>query len=441
MLSQCSTVLNHERRSSSDGRSIFRRKVRQSVSQVLSQMWQFSPRAHLSKKQLKTDDKFINLTALPSNDERAMNAVQIIINRGYPVASYSVTTSDGYILELHRIPGRKGQTSDLGTGKPVWLQHGLLCSSADWLITPSDQSLAFILADLGYDVWLGNARGNVYSRKHKTLTHTQKSYWDFSWDEMGKFDIPAVLNFILFKTERKKLIYIGHSMGCSMFFVAMATYPDLQSKIETMVALAPATSLAHMTSPIFRLAPFIKPIEFLLRLLKTRAFLSQESYLNYFQRKFCLKNVGWAGLCRNVLFLLLGDDTTNIDVEILRVLDGNTPAGTSVRTVAQFAMNFNSGPTFIPYDFGPVGNYLRYKKFRPPPYDLGKVKVPVYLFYGENDRLVTPKDIEWLASKLPNVKELVKVDDKYYNHASFLISKNNNVLLNNQLISFLPSPN
>ncbi len=137
---------------------------------------------------------------------------------------------------------------------------------------------------------------------------------------------------------------------------------------------------------------------------------------------------------------------------------------------------FHSGPTFIPYDFGPVGNYLRYKQFRPPPYDLGKVKVPVYLFYGENDRLVTPKvrpisphsfacarnslflvrsineltschalsllqDIEWLASKLPNVKELVKVDDKYYNHASFLISKNNNVLLNNQLISFLPSPN
>lgn len=67
--------------------------------------------------------------------------MQIIVNRGYPVATYSVTTADGYILELHRIPGGKGQTSDLGTGKPVWLQHGLLCSSADWLISPSDQSL------------------------------------------------------------------------------------------------------------------------------------------------------------------------------------------------------------------------------------------------------------------------------------------------------------
>lgn len=85
-LSQCSTVLNHERQNSDDGRSIFRRKISQSVSQVLSQMWQFSPRAHLSKKQLETDDKFINLTALPSNDERAMNAVYS--NTPYIVSYY-----------------------------------------------------------------------------------------------------------------------------------------------------------------------------------------------------------------------------------------------------------------------------------------------------------------------------------------------------------------
>ena len=54
--------------------------------------------------------------------------------------------------------------------------------------------------------------------------------------------------------------------------------------------------------------------QFFLRLFKTRAFLSQESYLNYFQRKFCLKNIGWAGLCRNLLFFMVGDDTRNIDV-------------------------------------------------------------------------------------------------------------------------------
>lgn len=79
---------------------------------------------------------------------------------------------------------------------------------------------------------------------------------------MGKYDIPAVLNFILAKTGREKLIYIGHSMGCSMFFVAMATHPELKTKIEMMIGLAPAVSLAHMISPAIRMiAPYVKHVE------------------------------------------------------------------------------------------------------------------------------------------------------------------------------------
>ena len=40
--------------------------------------------------------------------------------------------------------------------------------------------LAFILADLGYDVWLGNTRGNIYSRAHvKYDSSRDKAYWKF----------------------------------------------------------------------------------------------------------------------------------------------------------------------------------------------------------------------------------------------------------------------
>jgi predicted alpha/beta hydrolase len=62
-----------------------------------------------------------------------------------------------------------------------------------------ENSLAYVLANAGYDVWLGNNRGNIYSRKHQTLNPDKDTakFFDFSFYELGKYDLPANVDYIL----------------------------------------------------------------------------------------------------------------------------------------------------------------------------------------------------------------------------------------------------
>ena len=57
------------------------------------------------------------------------------------------------------------------------------------------------MANEGYDVWLGNNRGNEFSKNHVNLTTKDAAFWEFSFDEMGLYDIPASVNYIKEKTS------------------------------------------------------------------------------------------------------------------------------------------------------------------------------------------------------------------------------------------------
>jgi predicted alpha/beta hydrolase len=84
-------------------------------------------------------------------------------------------------------------------------------------VLDGESSTAFAIAAKGYDVWLGNNRGNIYSYDHTYLDPHKNSdqFFDFSFYEMGKYDLPAQVDYVLKVTGQEKLSYIGHSQGTS----------------------------------------------------------------------------------------------------------------------------------------------------------------------------------------------------------------------------------
>ena len=67
----------------------------------------------------------------------------------------------------------------------------------EWLWNDHDKANALMLARAGYDVWLGNNRGNRYSNRHVSLTTKDKEYWDYYQQDMAENDLPTFIDYII----------------------------------------------------------------------------------------------------------------------------------------------------------------------------------------------------------------------------------------------------
>ena len=359
----------------------------------------------------------------------------MIQSKGYSCEEHKVITKDGYILGVFRIPyGRNGSSSS-PLGRPVLLQHGLLDAAVTWVMNFPDQSLAFMLADAGYDVWLGNVRGNYYSRAHvKYNPDRDIEFWDFSWDDMARDDLPSMIYYILNATKQIELGYVGHSQGTMIAFAGFGR-PDsvLQNNVSFYAALAPVAHVGHMKSPLKYLSDLSKNPERALHLLfGYKDFLPQSNIIKWLAKYACGSVIFDPLVCENILFIICGPDKKNMNNTRMEVYISHEPDGTSVKNIIHFVQMYLSNQ-FQAYDYGsPDKNRQYYNQTTPPIYSIRPMKIPTAIFWSNDDWLADPEDVAFIFDNIQNL-----VYEKYitgYNHLDFVWAMTANKVIYQDLI-------
>ncbi|XP_067203426.1 lipase 3-like isoform X2 [Linepithema humile] len=366
----------------------------------------------LAKAFGKTDD----------NPDILLLTPELVRRYGYPLDIHDIITEDGYTLQLHRIPyGRnKNKKAQSETRSPILLVHGLVGSSADWVLTGPEKSLA----DAGYDVWLGNNRGNIYSRNHTSLSPTDRAFWDFSYHEFGIYDLPAMVDHVLHTTGHDKIFYGGHSEGTTQFWVMTSEKPEYNSKIALMIGLAPAAFMGNIRGPIRKLAKLTYLGVWVGETFGYPELRSRSTWGKFVLSLFCQNMVNAQFFCSNLLFLVAGINREELNTKDLTVILTHLPAGASWKQVVHYGQGYIDPGQFRQFNYGEDKNLRMYNSTIPPAYQLERITTPIALFSSDNDWLATTKDVELLSARLNNVVFHHNVPISIpFNHYDFLWGK------------------
>lgn len=324
----------------------------------------------------------------------------------------------------------------------------------------SNRSLAFMLANNGFDVFLAWTRGaNEYNRRHlklkslvsavegrnleKNVTRgevlhefQQKwDYWSFTEDDIIKHEIKAQMDKIMEITKQAQVSLFVFSLSTRTSLAFLATRPDYARKLRAYICMAPMISGLGMAGAgkmiIQNICTFTPKflgqlvLSDLLLTPQVRSLLidvSKNKWVRYAVTKFLLS-------------ILLGSSAkyrTNLELNIL----GHLFLHLNYKMVKQMCQSTFSD-RFQKFDYGPIGNKLIYKSDKPPIYDLSNLQLEDWItISGTNDNLATDKSYEQLMA-LVNPKPITHHVAPGFNHLDLFAGFENDIYVNLPILEYL----
>ena len=362
-----------------------------------------------------------------------------LVPKTYNFESYDVETEDGYILKMFRLRDEEKLKAGHIKKGPILIVHCLTCSADEYMIN-GELSIGQFLVGQGYDVFFANNRGNKYSTRHKTLDVRSEEFWDFSFQQMGQYDVPAFLKKVQELTEHQKVTYIGHSQGTTQLFAALSDPEIPENKrvghmIHKFIAVTPIVYIArHKSNFVSKLLSQSKNINSLVekagfyKILggscSTKEVISQfKGFLGHFDF------VGGQAVGHSDK-----DYKKYTNIKIFPEYLKHSPAGTSLASFmhyAELASQDKDKQVFRKYKYGynKKTKEVTEIKGEAPAYDLSLIdaKLPIYGVSCEQDKFGSPEDVKQLFNELTKThnKKAMNIQIKECGHLSIILGLDN----------------
>ncbi|XP_015789096.1 lipase 3-like [Tetranychus urticae] len=339
---------------------------------------------------------------------------QLIVSRGFKYERHFVTTEDGYILQLYRIINPYAQAARGRNLKPILVLHGGFTSCSSFMINgpgghikewvngkpPHDtsKSLAFALANGEFDVWLGNVRGTRYSNHTRLDPYKDHEFWNYTFVEMGKYDVTAMVDYIIDETGFERIFYIGYSQGTMAIFTLLAKQPQFACKLNLNINVTPIAFIGDLkgiasviprslllteigsqySGPLF---PFLQELDAILSILCT--------------------NDAVKPICFEIYNYLFGPDREMVSPDQIKVLFSQVDQ-MSLKNFLHYIQSFKYDQ-IREFDYGPKTNLEVYGSEESPKFPFENVPAHnLVIISALNDYFAPPVSVQKLRNILPD---------------------------------------